>query len=228
MASHPKLIIIGIDSATWDLMDPWLAEGELPNIASVLRHGGRSELRSVVPPITGCAWPTIMTGTNPGRHGMFGFATYEDGYAPRPISNRDRRAPALWEMLNHHGLTVGVYNVPMTYPCDDVDGYMVSGEMGAVEYGPSMFRPRHLFDELRRAVPRYELAPVVRGMREEDGVERLAAQVEARRKAAAYLLEKHPTDVFIAVVNYVDHVQHRFMTTRSFADIDDMVLWAYR
>jgi len=228
MAAHPKLIVIGIDGATWDLMDPWLLQGELPHIASVIGDGCRSELRSVVPPITGCAWPTIMTGVNPGRHGMFGFASYEDDYIPRPVSNRSRRAPALWEMLNYYGLTVGVYNVPMTYPPNEVDGYLVSGEMGAVGYDPSMFEPPELFEEIRQVVPSYELAPVVKGLGQEHGLERLQAQVEARRRAAAYLLERHPTDVFITVINYVDHVQHRFMKNRSFDGIDDMLLWSYQ
>ena len=228
MSSCPRLMVIGIDGASWEQMQPALSAGDLPNIASLIQDGARSDLRSVVPPITGCAWPTMMTGANPGRHGMFGFASYTGDYLPRPLSNADRKRPALWEILNHHDLTTGIYNVPMTYPCDDVDGYMVSGEIGAVGYDQSLTRPRELFDELREAVPRYELKPVVKGLGRDYGLEKLTAQIEARSKAATYLLENHPTDVFIGVVNYVDHVQHRFMKTRGFEGIDDMVLWAYR
>ena len=108
------------------------------------------------------------------------------------------------------GLSVGVYNVPITYPPNQVNGYMVSGEMGAVAYDESMFQPPELFEELRKVVPRYEIAPVHRRHGAEFDLEALRAQVDARRIAAAYLLEHHPTDVFITVINYVDHLQHRF------------------
>ena len=227
MPNHPKLLIFGIDSATWDLMDPWLEAGLLPNLAALTSDGCRARLRSIVPPITGCAWPTIMTGVNPGKHGMFGLSSYDTNYRHRPVSNLDRRAPALWEQLGELGLSVGVYNVPMTYPPNEFNGYMVSGEMGAVEFDRSMFYPRELFEELERVVPDYVIAPL---RRDEQGydLDALKRQVEARRKAAVYLLEKHPVDVFITVVNYVDHVQHFFMKGRTCGEIEDLVLWTYQ
>lgn len=227
MRAQTKLIIFGIDAATWDLMDPWLDGGSLPNLAAVIRDGCRAPLRSVVPPITGCAWPTIMTGVNPGKHGMFGLSSYDTNYQHRPVSNLDRRVPALWDRLAELGLSVGVYNVPMTYPPNEINGYMVSGEMGAVEFDRSMFRPRELFEELARVVPDYVIAPLKRDDQGYD-LDALKRQVEARRKAAVYLLEKHPVDVFIAVVNYVDYVQHFFMKSRACGETEDLVLWAYQ
>ncbi len=228
MPNPLKLAIIGIDAATWDRMDPWLETGELPNLASLIAEGCRSPLRSVIPPSTACAWPTIMTGANPGKHGLTFFVRFEADYLPRLISNADRRAPALWDILAARGLSVGVYNVPITYPPNQVNGYMVSGEMGAVAYDESMFQPPELFEELRKVVPRYEIAPVHRRHGAEFDLEALRAQVDARRSAAAYLLEHHPTDVFITVINYVDHLQHRFASERRCGEIEDILLWGYR
>jgi len=228
MSTRPRLVIIGIDAATWDLMDPWLEAGELPNIASIISEGCRSPLRSIVPPSTACAWPAIMTGANPGKSGMFFFVTFHSDYVPRLVSNANRRAPALWDILSQRGLSVGVYNVPMTYPPDRVNGYMVSGEMGAVGYDASMFQPAELFEELSNVVPRYEIAPVHRRPGGTFDLEALKRQVEARRTAAAYLLQHYPTDVFMTVINYVDHLQHRFFTQRQCGDIEDILLWGYR
>lgn len=228
MSNPLKLAIIGLDAATWDRMDPWLEAGDLPNLASLIADGCRSPLRSILPPSTACTWPAIMTGMNPGKTGMTFFVRFEADYVPRLMSNADRRAPALWDVLGAHGLSVGVYNMPITYPPDQVNGYMVSGEMGAVGYDESMFQPPELFEELRRVVPRYEIAPVHRRSGADFDLEALRAQVHARRAAAAYLLEHHPTDVFITVINYVDHLQHRFATERRCGEIEDILLWGYR
>ena len=227
MPNRTRLIIFGIDGATWDLMDPWLEAGLLPNLAQVVRTGCRAPLRSIIPPITGCAWPTIMTGTNPGKHGMFGLSTYGTDYRARPVSNLDRQAPVLWEMLGELGCSVAVYNVPITYPPDRVRGVFVSGEMGAVEFDPSMFQPQGLFDEVFGVVPDYVIAPL---KPDADGydLDALRRQVEARRKTAVYLLEKHPADVFIAVVNYVDHISHFFWQTRAYGEFEDLLLWGYQ
>ena len=228
MSNPLKLAIIGIDAATWNRMDPWLEAGEFPHLASLIAGGCRSPLRSIIPPSTACAWPAIMTGMNPAKTGMTFFVRFEADYLPHLMSNADRRAPALWDLFGSHGLSVGVYNVPITYPPDEVNGYMVSGEMGAVGYDASMFQPPELFDELHKVVPRYEIAPVHRRSGAEFDLEALRAQVNARRTAAAYLLEHHPTDVFITVINYVDHLQHRFTTERRCGDIEDILLWGYR
>ena len=229
MPKAPKLAIIGIDSADWRLMEPWLETGDLPNIAAVIDSGCRSPLRSTVPPSTACAWPSMMTGVNPGKNGVFGFVEFRDDYTPRLMSNVDRQAPALWDLLAERLMTVGVYNVPMTYPPNQVNGYMVSGEIGAVEWDESLCRPRELFEELAAVVPpeRYEMEPVHQrqGRLDLAGLER---QVAARRTIACHLLDHHPTDVFIGVVNYVDHIQHRRLGKRRAGGVADVVRLAYQ
>ncbi len=226
--SAPKLMVIGIDGATWDLARPWMDAGELPNIASVVADGCSSDLQSVLPPVTACAWPTAMTGTNPGKHGLFGFMSYNSDAATRPMSNLDRRTPAIWELAAEQGLSVGVFNVPMTYPPDQVNGYMVSGEMGAAQYDTNLFHPRNLFEEAQVAVPGYNITSVSRRMGEAYSTDHLRRSVASRQELACYLLDNHPTDVFIAVINYVDHLQHGFFQNRSCDEIEDVLRWAYR
>jgi predicted AlkP superfamily phosphohydrolase/phosphomutase len=97
----PRLIVLGWDSATFDVIDPLLQSGRLPAIADLAGDGFRAGLRSTWPPMTDCAWTSAFTGRNPGAHGIFGSWYRAPGaYACRYFSARDRRSPALWELAD--------------------------------------------------------------------------------------------------------------------------------
>ena len=69
----PKVAVIGLDGATFDVMQPWLAAGELPHIAALMARGVSGPLETVTPPITGPAWTSFATGVNPGKHSFYDF-----------------------------------------------------------------------------------------------------------------------------------------------------------
>jgi predicted AlkP superfamily phosphohydrolase/phosphomutase len=123
-----RLLIIGLDGATFEYIDPLIEKGVLPNIARLIDTGARARLRSVLHPYTAQAWTTMCTGQNAGRHGIFDFWERNfDSYSFRiPIPQR-RAVPALWEYVNALGFPSVVVNVPMTYPPDPVNGVFVSG-----------------------------------------------------------------------------------------------------
>ena len=68
-----RVVVIGWDGATFDLIDPWIREGKLPNIARFMEGGTRGHLQSTVPYFTYPAWTSFLTGKNPGKHGVFDF-----------------------------------------------------------------------------------------------------------------------------------------------------------
>lgn len=68
-----KVFIIGIDSTTFDIINPMIGNGDLPNITPLIRSGSSGRLMSTVPPVTPPAWGSFMTGKNPGKHGVFDF-----------------------------------------------------------------------------------------------------------------------------------------------------------
>jgi predicted AlkP superfamily phosphohydrolase/phosphomutase len=63
----PRLLIVGLDAATFDLISPWIAEGKIPNLAALVKNGAWSRLASILPSITPPAWTSFMTGKNPGK-----------------------------------------------------------------------------------------------------------------------------------------------------------------
>ena len=121
-----RLAIVGWDSATFDVIDPLLEQGRLPVLASLLDGGHRAVLKSTWPPMTDCAWTCAFTGSNPARHGIFGSWYRAPGaYECRYFSSRDRKAPALWELTED--VRHLVWNVPMTFPPEPINGAMVAG-----------------------------------------------------------------------------------------------------
>src|SRR5579883_3005842 len=104
------LLVIGLDGATLDLVGPWVAAGVLPHLGALMARGAWARLRSTLPPATFPAWTSLVTGTNPGRHGVLDFTER-----------------ALWNYLAAAGRRVAVITVPATYPPEPIDGVMVSG-----------------------------------------------------------------------------------------------------
>ena len=68
-----KIVILGLDGATFDLILPWVQAGKLPHLARLLNTGMAGTLRSTMPPMSPPAWNSFMTGTNPGKHGIYDF-----------------------------------------------------------------------------------------------------------------------------------------------------------
>lgn len=124
----PPLLIIGLDGATLDLVQPWAASGRLPNLAALMKQGAWGPLRSTLPAATFPAWTSFMTGTNPGRHGIFDFTARVPGsYRVRFVNATFRRVPTLWRILSDASRQVASIGMPGTYPPEAVNGVMVSG-----------------------------------------------------------------------------------------------------
>ena len=92
----PRILIVGLDGATFDLIDPWVGAGELPHLAGLLKRGARGRLASTRPSATFPAWTTLMTGVNPGQHGVFDFAQRRPGaYEITFVNSTYRRWPSV-------------------------------------------------------------------------------------------------------------------------------------
>ena len=125
-----KTAMIGLDGAAWHLVDPLIDAGRMPNLAALKERGAAGVLASTVPTYTPPAWTSAATGVNPGRHGIYGFI---EGHAQNKglelVHSGKIRSSTIWQMANAQGATVGVYNLPLTYPPRRLDGWMVSGMM---------------------------------------------------------------------------------------------------
>ena len=211
----PRLLIVGLDAATFDLISPWIAEGKLPNLAALMKDGAWGRLASILPPITPPAWTSFMTGKNPGKHGIFNFlearaGTYELTY----LNGASRRAKTIWRMLSDAGYTVGTMNIPFTYPPEHLNGFQISGMDTPSEKSPFVYPPE-LRSELVNLLGRFQLDIRYLGyMTTDPRREQVLAEMDKLDhqwlSASLYLMEKHPADVMMFTFMSIDTVQHHF------------------
>jgi len=108
------LIVVGLDAATFDVIDPLVDAGDLPNLGALLQRGARGTLRSTTHPLTPVAWTTMVSGVNAGKHGIWDFSERDtSGYGLRLVNGSHSRAPALWTRLSGAGRRVGIGRHPL-------------------------------------------------------------------------------------------------------------------
>jgi predicted AlkP superfamily phosphohydrolase/phosphomutase len=152
-----RLLILGLDGATWAVLDPMRQLGLMPNLDALLARSASGTLRSVVPPVTTAAWTSLMTGCGPARHGVFDHRYYDLKSDRMRVNHSARvRVPTFWHALSRSGRSVVSLNVPGTYPPLDVRGVVVSG-MDAPHLDAALSGNPGFADRLRSEVPGYSL-----------------------------------------------------------------------
>jgi predicted AlkP superfamily phosphohydrolase/phosphomutase len=206
---RPQLTVIGLDAATFDVIDPMIEAGELPNLERVFGQGSRGVLRSTTHPLTTQAWTTMLTGVKAGRHGMWDFIERDEtGYHLRLVNGSFRKAPAIWELLSKAGRRVGVINVPFTWPAQEVNGFFIAGiDSAAREY--RMTYPESLSQDLRR---RYRDLLLDHGPPlDDDGyvdAGQMRRAIEQKLDSALWLCERFDPEFLLIVFMAADHMQH--------------------
>ena len=216
MQSDPmrrKIVVIGIDGVELDLLHQWTQEGALPNFQTLLKKGISGKMKSTMPPITPCAWPSLFTGKNPGKHGQFDFFTLDEKKELRINWGEYRTEKTLWRILSDHGKKCCVMNVPFTYPPEAVNGILISGFM-TPDMNSRFAYPPSVKKEILEVFPDFRLAEESRFTnRAADKKRYLTDIVELTRlqgKVAAYLYKKDVWDFFMVAFMGADHVQHHY------------------
>ncbi|HEX8169599.1 MAG TPA: alkaline phosphatase family protein [Thermoanaerobaculia bacterium] len=112
-----RVIFVGLDGADWRLLDPFMADGTMPELANIVAHGERRVLLTQHPPLSPLVWTTMMTGVSPLEHRILDFTRYDPRTrAQEPITSDERAVPAIWNMAVESGKKVGVFGMWATYP----------------------------------------------------------------------------------------------------------------
>jgi len=218
-----KVLVIGLDSATFDIIEPLIQKGQLPNLAKFMLEGSKGILQSVLPPLSPQAWSSFMTGFNPGRHGVFGFKEKLDGsYAFHFVNNKIIKSKTLWKLLSELGKKVVVINIPMTYPPEPVNGILISG-MDAPGVSSDFTFPGEAKEEILKICPDYYVHLHVAGYLDSDEKRRKAVKdlyhmTQAREKVALHYLKNYDWDFYAINFAAIDQAQHHFW--RYMADED--------
>ncbi len=206
-ATKRQVLVLGLDGATFSILEPMVGRGRLPNLARLMSEGACGVLESTLPPVTIPAWPSMMTGKNPGKLGYYDFLRRQ-GYGVEPNGYCYEGHAPLWKILNRYGVKTGVMNLPGTYPPDEVDGFMVSGMLTPSKRSPYSY-PTTLGADLDVKVQEYEIdVPQWQYFDEVVFVKDLYKVTEKRARAAEYLIEEIPCDFYMIVFTSSDRLQH--------------------
>lgn len=205
---NQKVIIIGLDGATLDLILPWASEGKLPAFQRMIEEGTIGELRSTIHPLTAPAWISFMTGLNPGNHGIYDFIRRKsNSYDVELVYAGNLQRKTLWTLLSESGKHVGAINVPMIYPPQPVNGFLISG-IDTPGLGSPFTYPQDLYEELKRNVGEYIIA--VSGNDTEEWAEGFRSMARVRTEVFDYLRRNKPWDCLMVVYAATDMSQHVF------------------
>ena len=124
--ARPKVAIFGLDGATFDVIDPLIAQGKLPALGGLIQRGARCVLRSdIAEGASPVLWAHIATGVRMAEHGINNF-THNVGGRQALFTSQDRLVPAIWNMVDTRGGSVGIIGWWNTWPAEIVNGYIVS------------------------------------------------------------------------------------------------------
>lgn len=208
-----RVLVIGLDGATYDRLDPWMDRGLMPNLRQLISEGVRAPLASVMPPVTAPAWTSFATGANPGQHGIFDFWKREPGQSRlRLVTAEDIRVPPIWNTLLEAGLKVGLVNVPVSYPPSPEMSFAISEWL--VPSGASRFtQPATLFEELCGELGEYHVEPPVLSSNEPAAVSQFLAEIARlttqQVRYTTHLMKTREWDFCFVVLMVFDWIQHR-------------------
>lgn len=226
--AKPRVIVLGVNGAEWDILRPLLLRGQLPNLAHVMDNGVSGKMRTISAPNCPKIYSIFETSTPPQENGITGFLV-------RGVTANTNmlRAQPLWSLLSQGGVTVGMANVPATFPVRPVNGYMISGmltrgkgcedgvlcspKLSEVQGGEAVY-PKDLTTELVKNVGDFHIdcarMPEAKDLLGHEAaiVHSWLAQVseirEQQRKLFDYLLTNHRTDFTFFVQSCEDRVGH--------------------
>jgi predicted AlkP superfamily phosphohydrolase/phosphomutase len=217
-----KVLLIGLDGATFSVLDPLVERGVMPFVGRLMAEGARARLRTIVPPLTPPAWTSLMTGRSPGHHGVFDFFRMDSPESRhiRFTSSHDVSVPTIWDAATAAGRKVTALNFPLMFPPPKVAGYVVPGWVPWRQLRLAC-HPPGLFDRLK-ALPWFNPRELAMDIKLEErategcsNAEEYAPWIELHIRRERnwfeifrHLMESDPCELTAVLFDGVDKLQH--------------------
>lgn len=216
-----KLLVIGLDGESWDILTDDVLENHMPNLLNIKRSGTSGPLTSTLPNIiTAAAWPTAISGVLPHHHGLPHFYRYS--FEKNKIYHTSAamlKTPNMFHYFSEKNLRVAMINVPLTFPVYPVNGYLVAG-MGCPGVASEFVYPQEFKQELLETIPEYTIRPHVdastrfhlrlgSSQQEFDEAMKKNEELLEQRWAAAELINRRsPMDAMMVQFQQTDFIMH--------------------
>jgi|CXWL01.1.fsa_nt_gi predicted AlkP superfamily phosphohydrolase/phosphomutase len=223
-----RTLFIGLDGATFTVLNDLVAKNNegpvMPFMAHIFDKGTRSTLRSTPNPLTPPAWVSLMTGRNPGNHGLYDFIRAEERGGDvffTLYDSRDCRAEMIWSIASRQGKRVAALNFPFTAPPPkNLNGFMLPGFIPWRHLRRNS-APEDLYDRLK-TIPGFnpkELAwdfeqekQALNELTNEDRENWVRYHLPREKQwfcIADYLLREEAPDLMAVMFDGVDKLQHQ-------------------
>jgi len=193
-----RLVVIGLDSADVELVDRWVAEGDLPAFARLKSEGAWGRLTTSADFMHVSAWPTLYTGVSPGTHGLYHAYQTRAGLRGVERARPDRcGAPAWWEDLDRAGRKTVVMDAFMTAPLDPFDGIQILEYGTWTWFGSPASRPTAALKEIVKRFGPYPAPEHLHVLEVPDPVwfrDRLVEGVERKTEIIEWLIGRSDWD----------------------------------
>jgi predicted AlkP superfamily phosphohydrolase/phosphomutase len=210
MTAAPRVLVIGLDGASPDLVRRWADSGDLPVLKGLIDRGVFGPLRSTIPPVSPAAWSTFMTGLDPAGHGILGFRNLDarryEFHEPDIVTSKRIAGRTFWDYAGAQGARVAALWVPVTYPPWPVNGLLVSGYPT-----PRASRSFGLPEARAQSIPPLtEDSAFFHFAKPHRVAGELVRLARKRGRAAAELIRRERFDLFVMVIGSIDRAQHDF------------------
>jgi predicted AlkP superfamily phosphohydrolase/phosphomutase len=222
-SKFPRVVILGIDGAGWNFINPLLKEGRLPHFRSLMDEGSYGFLQTIKPTKSSVIWTSIATGKSMLKHGVVDWTFVKKNGLRVPYTQSERRVKAFWNILSDRKRSVGVINWFLTYPAEKVKGFMVTepfhniGRMDlsklAVTYPPSLLKTLEF--TAQKNVSKILAEENLPNYKKLNFTGEVAAnypnfilQDKTVEEASLFLYDNRPVEVFAAYFHLVDEVTH--------------------
>jgi len=205
---NKKLIVFGLDGATFDIILPLVKEGKLPNIERLIKNGVYGTLESSIPPVTFPAWKCYSTGKKPSTLGVYHF--FKVSIKNKRIyatSQKDFKVKEIWDYLGSKNYKVLISEMPTTYPPKRVNGIMISG---FPVIGKNYTYPEDLRRLLEKDIGYTPNTPEPDSSNIDQIIQDRLNRIEQSFKLTKYLIEKYnyTFDFIHTTIFYIDSIQH--------------------
>jgi len=209
-----KVLIIGIDGGTWDVLNLLFDNGVMPALSDLVKSSTVGVLKSTEPPITPAAWTSFYTGLPADVHGIRGFRILQKNskghFEYKLVNNENIGYKSIWSFLSDRGKKICLINLPLSYPPPAVNGIVVSG-FPIPSQQVCYTYPKGLKKEILKKIQGFEILTI--GRHSWSGnIERFVDKMVISSRTTAllgkYLLQKDSWDLFMLYFQETDLIQH--------------------
>lgn len=208
-----RAVIIGLDGATFNIIQPLLNQKDLPFFQRLMHEGSYGIINSNLPLNSASNWTSLFTGKNPGKHNIFDFLTYDNfSYQPKLITNQSLKSTLLWNSANKNHIQTILLNAPVASEPEPLNGIMVSGMLSAS--GKRYAFPETIATELNKQ--NYIIdSGFARNLNPEIYFDQITKTLLKQEETFQQLIEKHPWQLAILTLNALGKAQHHFWHERD-------------